>query len=459
MTRYCTVLLLVSGAAASWPLAWPTNTELSEWTHPEPTPGSNFDGDKNVDPESKYAARWFAHGRNLKNMDIEALLEDYGPDSMILHVNQYNKTYGRYIGKDGAREYYTWLLTTMQDDDGSFMKDFEFTIATPPNQTVAAPIVTRNTVFQTWGGQSGNTIFKNGVSMIVMDPTSTLINQQYVNVHATTKDAPARACPKCPWDPEFYQMPVQEGEDQGSFQGDKHVDPATNIYAARWFKHGRSFKQMDAAAVAADYAEDAVIHHVNQYDGTFTRHYGRQGALEYFTWLFTVMNNGHGGFMEDFSFTIAPPPGQSVAAPIISGNTVYETWQAGSSNTRFRNGVGNFVMDPVTTLFKEQYVNVIASPVEDDTHWHTHDIRETMQSMQESIKSLQSRVDELDGLENHDSHALFWMLIILVAAAAIGIGYALFRGRNSEESFQGPQVLGAFPETPKPKLKHDHDNL
>ena len=63
MTRYCTVLLLVSGAAASWPLAWPTNTELSEWTHPEPTPGSNFDGDKNVDPESKYAARWFAHGR------------------------------------------------------------------------------------------------------------------------------------------------------------------------------------------------------------------------------------------------------------------------------------------------------------------------------------------------------------------------------------------------------------
>ena len=116
-------------------------------------------------------------------------------------------------------------------------------------------------------------------------------------------------------------------------------------------------------------------------------------------------------------------------------------------------------MDPVTTLFKEQYVNVIASPVEDDTHWHTHDIRETMQSMQESIKSLQSRVDELDGLENHDSHALFWMLIILVAAAAIGIGYALFRGRNSEESFQGPQVLGAFPETPKPKLKHDHDNL
>ena len=52
-------------------------------------------------------------------------------------------------------------------------------------------------------------------------------------------DAPARACPKCPWDPEFYQMPVQEGEDQGSFQGDKHVDPATNIYAARWFKHGR----------------------------------------------------------------------------------------------------------------------------------------------------------------------------------------------------------------------------
>ena len=26
----------------------------------------------------------------------------------------------------------------------------------------------------------------------------------------------------------------------------------------------------------------------------------QQGALEYFTWLFTVMNNGHGGFMEDF---------------------------------------------------------------------------------------------------------------------------------------------------------------
>ena len=63
---------------------------------------------------------------------------------------------------------------------------------------------------------------------------------------------------RCPWDPDYFTLPPTMNATD-SFQGDKHVDPASNPFAARWFKHGRAFKHMDVDAVVEDYAEDCVI--------------------------------------------------------------------------------------------------------------------------------------------------------------------------------------------------------
>jgi len=114
----------------------------------------------------------------------------------------------------------------------------------------------------------------------------------------------------------------------------------------------------------ADYADDCIILHVNQGNGTFGRYHGKAGARAYFKWLFTTLRGPDGKFTDDFSFTIAKPPNQTAAAPIITRNTAFETWQAKTTNTDYKWGAGTFVMDPVTTQFKEQYVFVHATPID-----------------------------------------------------------------------------------------------
>merc|ERR1712146_760929 len=96
--------------------------------------------------------------------------------------------------------------------------------------------------------------------------------------------------------------------------------PGKTIYEMTWDHHADAFTALDVANTVEDYSEDAHITTLNHMTGKRQDYYGKDGATDFFTLLYSHIAGPNGSNVLRFA------DGFEVKAPKVDGNTMLLAW-------------------------------------------------------------------------------------------------------------------------------------
>jgi len=252
------------------------------------------------------------HSEWYRKMDVDKTVEDYSEDAHLTNLNHLTGERDDYYGKDGVRKYYIEKFSRAVGPDGLNH------VRLADGFDIEEPKADGNTAFLAWACSDCAYDFHWGTDTFVMRSDGKITHHN-IYYSGSPRGHSARA----------------SAETQPAMA---ISSPAETIYEKTWDHHADAFMGLDVGKKGEDYSEHAHLVMLNHMTGERQDYYGKDGASDMFSLLYSRIAGPDGSNALGFA------DGFEIKGPKVDGNTMLLAWNCSTSAYEYHWATDTFVM-------------------------------------------------------------------------------------------------------------------